>query len=317
VAIGATASLLGFTPVAGGAVAAAPASSAQIAYIGKYMGTPALYLANSDGSDRQLLAPDVVDHTTFSWSPDGVRIAFTRGPEGKAEIYVVNADGSGLKQLTHSSGKRKRTPSDYSVNPSWSPDGETIAFNGQRAYSAGSGDQTFLIHADGTGERQLTRAQAPEWVPAWSPDGRTILFEHWDGRWGARYWVHNGQIDLYTVNADGSGRRRVAHIRNERGNCACATWSPDGTKIAYEAAGANGKPDIYVMNADGSGQTRLTRSPSRDENPDWSPDGTQLAFYSERSGNAQIYVMNADGTEQRRVTHDPWYDQAVRWRPAG
>jgi TolB protein len=71
------------------------------------------------------------------------------------------------------------------------------------------------------------------------------------------------------------------------------------------------------MNADGSAQTRLTHSPARDENPDWSPDGTQIAFYSERPGNAEIYVMNSDGTQQVRATHDPWYDQAVRWKPMG
>jgi TolB protein len=70
------------------------------------------------------------------------------------------------------------------------------------------------------------------------------------------------------------------------------------------------------MNADGSDRTQLTHHRARDENPDWSPDGTQIAFYSERVGNAEIYVMNADGLQERRVTRDPWYDQAVRWEPA-
>jgi TolB protein len=71
------------------------------------------------------------------------------------------------------------------------------------------------------------------------------------------------------------------------------------------------------MNADGSGRTQLTRNEVRDENPDWSPDGKRIAFYSERVGNAEIYVMNADGSRLKRVTRDPWYSALPRWRPRG
>jgi TolB protein len=72
------------------------------------------------------------------------------------------------------------------------------------------------------------------------------------------------------------------------------------------------------MNADGTGRVQLSRNRIRDENPDWSPDGRRLAFYSERisGGIAEIYVIPADGIPQaRRVTHDPWYNGAPRWRP--
>jgi hypothetical protein len=64
-----------------------------------------------------------------------------------------------------------------------------------------------------------------------------------------------------------------------------------------------------------SDRRQLTHHRARDENPDWSPDGTQIAFYSERVGNAEIYVMNADGLQETRVTRDPWYNQAIRWEP--
>jgi Tol biopolymer transport system component len=223
--------------------------------------------------------------------------------------------------LTHSAGTRKHNDFDYSQDPSWSPDGTRIAFDGQRDNSAGNGNQVFVIRVDGSGERQITSASTPEWFPAWSPDGK-ILFEHPLGRWsapdpqGIQQFRDNGRIDLFIVNANGGGRQRIARLRTELGHCACAAWSADGTMIAYEAAEAGGKPDIWTMNADGTGRVQLTHHPARDENPDWSPDGTQIAFYSERTGNAQIYVVNADGTEEHRVTHDPWYDQAVRWRPA-
>jgi len=319
--IAVAASVLVATMVASGSAARSTAPE-QLAYIGKYQGTPALYLANADGSGRTLIARGVTDHTLFSWSPDGRQLAITRGGGSHLEIWVVNADGTGLRQVTHSAGKRAHTDFDFSQNPSWSPDGRWLAFDGQRSLSAGEGNQVFVIHPDGTGERQLTRAQVPEWIPAWAPDGR-ILLEHWLGRWsppdpqGNQEFRHDGRIDLYTMNAQGGGRHRIARVRNEFDHCACAAWSRDGTKIAYEAAEKGGKPDIWVMNADGSARTQLTHNPARDENPDWSPDGSQIAFYSERTGNGQIWVIAADGSSaERRVTHDPWYDQAVRWRPS-
>jgi TolB protein len=167
--------------------------------------------------------------------------------------------------------------------------------------------------ADGTGKRKLTHsAQQNEW-PAWSPDGGKILFE--------RYFSGT-HMELYTMNPDGAEKLRIARVRTTAladggWYCACADWSPDGTKIAYEAMRERQKPDIFVMNANGTGKRRLTRLAwARDENPDWSPDGTQIAFYSERVGNAEIYAMNPDGTKQRRITHDPWYDCCPRWKPS-
>jgi Tol biopolymer transport system component len=289
-------------------------TSTRIAYIG----TDAIYLSNIDGSARELIVRGVDDSTTFSWSPDGRQLAFSGGHRRAEVIFVVNVDGSGVKRVTQPPRGRRRME-DWSQNPSWSPDGKWIAFDGART---ATGDfllpDIYVMRADGTGERRLAGGRALQYFPVWSPDGRTILFEQFVGTpkpSRIEFW-HPKLIDLYTVNADGSGKRKLARIRNEADHCACAVWSPDGTKIAYEAEGVRGRPDIYVMNADGSDRRQLTHHRARDENPDWSPDGTQIAFYSERVGNAEIYVMNADGLQERRVTRDPWYNQAVRWEPA-
>lgn len=301
--LGAAAVILALAAAGTGSTAAEPADS-TIAYIGK----DAIYTANADGSNRQLVVRGVADQAGFSWSPDGQQLAFTGGHERDEEIFVVNADGSGLTQLTHIPADRERLDADWSDNPVWSPDGKLIAFNGARVETGGK-SQIFLMRSDGSGRRKLTNIFAGYvFYPAWSPDGSSLMFE--------RDLTH-GRVDLYAIHPNSGTRRKIAQITNEREHCGCAVWSPDGTKIAYEAAGANGNPDIYVMKADGSAQTRLTHSPARDENPDWSPDGTQIAFYSERPGDAEIYVMNSDGTRQMRVTHDPWYNQAVRWKPAG
>src|SRR5262249_15382681 len=161
-------------------------------------------------------ARGVSDHTTFSWSPDGTQLAFTRGGgSSNKEVWLVNADGSGLKRLTFSAGKGNRSSFyNYSENPSWSPDGETIAFDGERKSSVLVRPQVFTIRTDGTGEHQVTHAATPAFLPAWSPAGK-ILFEQWVGKYSGSAFLHSGQIDLFLVDANGRNRARVARVRNE------------------------------------------------------------------------------------------------------
>jgi Tol biopolymer transport system component len=98
---------------------------------------------------------------------------------------------------------------------------------------------------------------------------------------------------------------------------AFATFPGENGKITFDSNRDGGNYDIYVMNADGSEQTRLTTDPGIDEDPNWSPDGTKIAFNSIRDGNREIYVMNADGSEQTRLTTDPGSDDGPDWSPDG
>ena len=201
----------------------------------------------------------------------------------RPEVYVMNADGSRQLRLVRARARGRE--------PLWSPDGRRLAFT--RGQGGGS---VYVVNVDGSEERNVTRGPGREF--AWSPDGRRIAFAS----------VRDGNSEIYVVNSDGGGLRRLT--RNAGPDLAPA-WSPDGRRIAF--AGSRG---IHVMNADGSGQRNLMRKPTRDFAPTWSPDGRRIAFGSMRDGNAEVYVMNADGSGQRNLTRSPWNEGSLAWSPA-
>jgi TolB protein len=181
-------------------------------------------------------------------------------------------------------------------------------------------EEIYVMRADGKRLRQLTRngvrpdgTTIADVLPAWSPDGRRIAFTSNRG----------GQLDVYLVNADGSGLMRLTRAR--RAIDVAPAWSPDGTRIAFasDRAGVNNL-EIYVMKVDRSGLTRPTFTGGDhdvlgDDNlPDWSPDGTRIVFASTRDQNEEIYVMNADGSGQTRLTATLGADESrPAWSPDG
>jgi TolB protein len=131
----------------------------------------------------------------------------------------------------------------------------------------------WSIKADGTGLARLTRSPAPEFDATWSPDGDRIAFRS----------ERSGEPEIWLMNADGSGRRRLADGLSP-------AWSPDGSKIAYASPGG-----LSVMNADGSGQHRVPQTAGC-EYPSWSPDGKRIAFNSNLTGDHVMYVVDVDGS---------------------
>jgi len=176
-----------------------------------------------------------------AWSPDGSKIAFTRYGANASDIYVMNADGSGIVQLTNTPGNDDQ--------PAWSPDGSKIAFSSTRD----GNHEIYVMNAtDGSGLVRLTNDPLWDDHPAWSPDGAKIAFSKYS--------------TIYVMNAtDGSGLVRLTTGWDDD-----PTWSPDGSQIAFTRRTDDGNSDIYVMNAsDGSGIGRLTTDPAFDGEASW------------------------------------------------
>jgi Tol biopolymer transport system component len=217
----------------------------------------------------------------------------------QGDLWVVEADGSNRRRLTDSG-------EGVDSSPTWSPDGRRVAFRTTRGSPSGRDPSNiFVVNADGSGERQLTPARgaaAGGLFPAWSPDGSSIAYSNGSG------------INL--VRPDGSGRRPLG-VAGE-----CSVWSPDGSKLMFCSNGINRGEgvdnwDVFVMDADGSHVRRLTSNLAQDYPGAWSPDGTQIAFFSRRDGDGEVYVMDADGSNLRRVTNQPGAQAADAWLPDG
>ena len=273
----------------------------KIAYVHTGGGDPRvdlgrLYVMNADGSAPRRLGPA---GCCPSWSPDGSKLAFVGGlGQVGSDIYVINRDGSRQRNLTH-------TPA-WEDSPVWSPDGRRLAivkWTGCLRCSPNS--ELWVMNVDGSG-RRLSAAGVRIGVATWSPDGRTLVYQS-SYRPSPKKHKYMYVTELFRVNADGSGRRRLAY--GER-----ARWSPDGEKIAFIARrGRNA--DLWVMNPDGSGQRRLTHTPGGEGDFAWSPDGKKIAFMSGR--HSGISVINADGSGMRTLTRDLLDAGVSSWSPDG
>ena len=247
---------------------------------------------------------------------DEGKIAFASDQDGDFEIYVMNADGSGLTQLTDNAGIDR--------SPSWLPDGRRISFLHHRIKILSDSNVKFdmgryhynydlhVMNSDGSGQSRLTYNLAPRADSLnWSPDGQHIAFDS----------IQDGDREIYVMNADGSEQTQLTH--NSATDFISAwdsspSWSPDGQHIAFYSH-RDGDSEIYVMNADGSDQTQLTNNSAVDFGPSWSPDGQHIAFISHRDGDFEIYVMNADGSDQTQLTNNSAVHSWSRlsWSPHG
>ncbi len=225
---------------------------------------------------------------TVGYASSRTKIAFTCDRGGKRDICVMDGDGGNYVKLTD----------DLLVDaqPSWSPDGERIAFN--RRYAI------HVMNSDGRNLIKLT--EGPEnSEPAWSPEGTKIVFTRGLFK-GKNVWV---------MDADGGNQIQLTQL----GENYDPAWSPDGNRIAFVAFRRDAGFQIYVMDENGGNQERLTRGMQLKSNPSWSPDGKKIAYQAKHQDAVfQIYVVETDGSgHQKMLTRDLPHKLNPAWSPDG
>jgi WD40-like Beta Propeller Repeat len=235
------------------------------------------------------LAHGGTNHRTPLGAAD--RILFAATPEGTSHIYVTH--GRHLAQLTNSDGS--------DLAPAWSPDRRRIAFQSNRDGNW----EIYVMNADGGGVRRLTDDDAEDGEPSWSPDGKRVAFVR-DGR-------------LFTIAATGGDERALGtkgewptwSPRPHSGGAKRIALSPNGRLVAFQCT-LGDHWHICISNS-GGGTLFLTPHSSNAFAPAWSPDGTHIAFISDRDGPDQLFVMRADGTAVVRLTGGPAEKDTPAW----
>ncbi len=185
---------------------------------------------------------------------------------------------------------------------SWSPDGAMLLVSVLDFIAAepGYAYRIWKLDADGGPPAPLTEGPRDYWT-SWSPDGARIAFAAPSD---------TGALDVFTMNADGTDRRRLTF---DEADDTQPAWSPDGRRIAF-ISHRGGTGQLWIMNADGSEATHLLESVGEAQNPAWSPDGTRIAYYETAGqGNDDVFVVQADGGNPRQVAEGVW----PTWTPDG
>jgi len=239
-----------------------------------------------------------IDHAEApAWSADGSKLVFMV-PKGVGgfQLAIVNADGSGERLLTNDVND---------TQPSWSPDGRSIVFTDETPVAT---SDVAVVNVDGTGRRKLTDTPELEYLPAWSPDGSKIAYS---GAQHCRDAPVGCTSELYVMNSDGSGARRLTFgNRNVYG----AAWSPGGARIVFTMRDPAGGDALAVVPAAGGSVRRLTPFGTY-YLPAWSPDGKRIVFQQGPPGAEDLWTMRPDGKDLRLLRPLPGAQTGPDWQP--
>lgn len=223
----------------------------RIVFVSGRAGNPDLFRVNADGSDLKNLTQNSFTDANPGFSPDGSRIVFMSDRDGQADIFMMNVDGTGAVNLTRSTVSENE--------PNWCRNDRIVYTRSDAPRKV----DLYTMRSDGSDVRRLTFDDVIVNTPRWSPDCARIAFS------STRHAGPNGDarndLDLYVINADGTGLQRLT---TTPGFDITPAWSPDGRRIAFSSE-RDGNSEVYVMDADGSNATNLTRNPANDQSPFW------------------------------------------------
>ena len=261
------------------------------------------YAVNTAGAELASSLP-FSDAYKAEWSPDRQWIAYQTQDTAKRtdpQIFVVKSDGTKKFTLTNNV-----YPCGF--EPRWSPDGKRIvAF-----FCAQNGkDGIYTVDVSCIDSKEdcifgYKYVADPGSTPIWSSDGKQIAFT-------------NPNHQLIVVSLEPLGNTRIISPKDME--CYDSAWSPTSNDIAVSCYVPNKGANIFLVNPDGRNFRNISNSESRDLLPTWSPDGTRIAFVSDRFGSRQIiypgissdavYVMNNDGTSVKRISL--YNNEIINW----
>ena len=301
-----------FTATASGTSLGAPTliggSTGQIAFASVRLGTAQIFLVNADGTSLQPLTSIEEGACQPSWSPDGSQLVFISPCRGRGEfyenfytdssLYLVDADGTDVRPLTAVPGS--------DLDPTWSPDGEQIAF----ASSRDGRKEIYLLTIDSGAIIRLTTStgDVENSQPSWSPDGSQIAYTV--KRFGAyQVWAMavTGQDNVQLVR---SGQQLWDYL---------PFWSTDGRTIFFNQRNLGPtRPWLMSIRFEDFETSQPTKPdlPTPIEDVEFSPDGIWILFESTNgNGNRDIYYSTVTGGNRTRLTDDPAIDFDPAWRP--
>ena len=290
-----------------------------------------LYREQATDENARIIAHRFADEIIFrlGGGVQGIaetKLYFVSARGGSKEIWQMDYDGAGQKQLTHlgsialsphvsPDGSRVAfsgvTKDGWQIlmyslelgrlvsfphfggdnySPAWSSDGENIAFASSRTGNT----EIYAVNSLGANVRRLTQGKAPDVSPTWNPKTNAQIA-----------WVsgRTGLPQIYTMASDGTNAGRMT----DEGYAVSPSWSPNGQFLTFAwvrhyGPGAPGASDIYIMDVASKQWAQLTHDGGRNDFPSWSPDGRHIVFQSNRTGKVQIWTMLADGSQQRQLT---------------
>ena len=311
------------------------------------MPTAADHWSKEPGRWEPALSPEayatVPTITTPRPSPDGRRVAYSRGYDGRLDVWVVDAAGGLPLQLTDQATPQGPDPNQRHASAiAWTPDGQRIVVaasregklwvvpaaggpsrpidesagthhspavspdGGRVAFVAERGERSDVVVADLEGRWSRLISEGDEYVmqPRWSPDGSRVLYAQWP-----HYDMPWDERALVVADAEGRERRVVAG--GERVVNADAAWSPDGATIAFVSDRDGDFANLWTVEADGANARRLVAENNRHQFPAWSPDGRRIAYTRNDDGDCQVWCWEGGRTAQ--VTREPGVHAELAW----